>query len=341
MKQGHGVHFEEPGIVYTVEGWNSRKLDRGNAGNDGVTLQLQFQPGSESKEGVNPILTFWDGTREKNLIISQWWTWLFVEGWLKDQRGRVYYGHLPLSGGLRQGKPLTAFLTSGREGIVCYINSVPGERHPGLTLDPSNFRGRLVLGSSPRGKSQWVGDLFALAVYDHALQAEEMADLGRGLLFEMSAQQARKEGAEAAYTFSEDSGLWAHDQMGLAPDLLVPPTYQPLKRAILMPVWETVGLRWSSLEDVVVNILGFVPLGFFTVLFLERIFRLSRRQASTLTILAGFATSLFIEVVQAYLPARGSAQEDVICNVAGTWCGVILLRVNAQRFLPAKWISRL
>jgi hypothetical protein len=341
LKQGHGVHFEEAGIVYTVDSWNSRGLNRSPAGNDGVTLQLRIQPGTESKEGIYSILTFWDATREKNLIISQWGTWLLAQCWVKNRRGRVYYRELALSGGLRHGKPQTAFLTSGREGIICYINSVPGERYPDLTLDPSNFRGRLVLGDAPTGKSQWVGDLFALAIYDRALPAEEMADLGQTPLWGISTQQSKQEDAEAVYAFSEGSGLWVHDRTGLAPDLLIPPDYQRLKRTILMPVWQTFALSWSFLKDVVVNILGFVPLGFFTVLFLERFFRFSRRRASTLAILAGFATSLFIEVVQAYLPTRVSDQLGLILNVAGTCCGVILFQTDLQRFLRRGWLSRL
>jgi hypothetical protein len=340
-KNGHGVHFEEPGIVYTVEGWNSRGLNRSHPGNNAVTLQLGIQPGTESRAGVNPILTFWDATREKNFTLVQWGTVLLVQGWLKDQTGRVFYGQRGLSGGLRQGKPQSVFITSGREGITCYINSVRGNRHADLTFDMSNFRGRIVLGDSPRGKNQWVGDLLELALYDHALEAGEVSDLDRIPLCEMSLQLAKNEGAEAVYAFSEGSGLWVHDRMGFAPNLLVPRYYQRLKITFLMPPWRDFRLRWSYFKDVGINILGFVPLGLFTALFFESSLRLSQHRAALLTILAGFGTSLFIEVIQAYLPTRVSDLTDIICNVAGTECGVILLRVDLQRFLPAKWMSRL
>jgi len=92
--------------------------------------------------------------------------------------------------------------------------------------------------------------------------------------------------------------------------------------------WVTSGY-W---EDVGINIVGFIPLGFFSVAYFST--ARAGRHAVAMAILLGFLTSLAIEVLQAYLPTRDSGINDLVTNTCGTGLGVLLYRSSSfQRFV--------
>ena len=78
-----------------------------------------------------------------------------------------------------------------------------------------------------------------------------------------------------------------------------------------------------NVEDVVINILGFIPFGFLGVLWLRERWRGPIVGVVVLVMLAGFAVSFGIEQAQAYLPTRDSSLLDVITNMVGTTIRVI------------------
>jgi len=72
-----------------------------------------------------------------------------------------------------------------------------------------------------------------------------------------------------------------------------------------------------------INILGFVPVGFTIAWYLsER--GIKRLRVVVIVLILGTGTSLFIEIIQAYLPERSSQLIDVITNSSGTAIGVCL-----------------
>jgi glycopeptide antibiotics resistance protein len=82
--------------------------------------------------------------------------------------------------------------------------------------------------------------------------------------------------------------------------------------------------------DVLTNLLGFIPFGFFLSAYLwmrkpRSIFQL----LLTTTVIAG-CISLSIELIQVYLPTRSSQLMDVITNILGTAFGVTLLLKNPK-----------
>jgi VanZ family protein len=75
---------------------------------------------------------------------------------------------------------------------------------------------------------------------------------------------------------------------------------------------------WTGF-DVVSNVLGYVPLGFFLVLAALRSGR--RLFAFRLAVLAGTSLSLAMESLQVYLPDRVPSNLDLVLNIAGTTFG--------------------
>src|SRR6202021_4150571 len=92
-----------------------------------------------------------------------------------------------------------------------------------------------------------------------------------------------------------------------------------------LPIWEYV-------KDVLLNVGGFLPLGFVVCAYLA--FGRSRGKAIFFTIFAAGMLSMAIEVLQAYIPRRVSGTTDIITNTLGATLGAALARPGAvRRFL--------
>ena len=81
------------------------------------------------------------------------------------------------------------------------------------------------------------------------------------------------------------------------------------------------------------RITGFIPLGLFFCAYLSSAGRIKR--PGRVTIILGFAVSLTIEVLQAYILTRDSETTDLITNTFGTGLGFWLYRCHAGRVLFA------
>jgi glycopeptide antibiotics resistance protein len=98
--------------------------------------------------------------------------------------------------------------------------------------------------------------------------------------------------------------------------------------------WSEFHSRWSYWVNVGINIAGFIPLGFFFRAYFSAIGNIKR--ATGLTIALGFAVSLTIEVLQAFLPTRDSGMNDLITNTFGTSLGAILCTWSIKH----NWFAR-
>ncbi|MBA4323032.1 MAG: hypothetical protein C0408_09475, partial [Odoribacter sp.] len=81
--------------------------------------------------------------------------------------------------------------------------------------------------------------------------------------------------------------------------------------------------NWPFTQDVIINLFGFIPFGFFFAAFLMKFTEGRRLPAYLITSLLGIAVSLLIEFSQSYLPTRDSSLVDVAMNSAGTMLGVV------------------
>ena len=100
------------------------------------------------------------------------------------------------------------------------------------------------------------------------------------------------------------------------------------------PPWEEFKPNWGYYEDLLINIGGFVPLGFFFCAYFSSVRRLDRVVLATIVL--GGVVSLVIEVLQAFLPTRDSGMTDIITNTLGSAIGAILCNCDSIQAQLAK-----
>ena len=103
--------------------------------------------------------------------------------------------------------------------------------------------------------------------------------------------------------------------------------------------WDEYSPDWGYLKSVLINIAGFIPLGFFSNAYLSSIRKL--RRAALFTILLGCVATLTIETLHPYLPTRDSGMTDLITNTLGTCLGGAMYRVGAVRMLCFAILNRI
>ncbi|MCE3224959.1 MAG: rane protein of unknown function [Nitrospira sp.] len=73
-------------------------------------------------------------------------------------------------------------------------------------------------------------------------------------------------------------------------------------------------------QDILVNVLLYVP---FSLLYLQRSATVTRSLVLTVMLL-GLCLSCAVELYQLYSHNRRAAISDIVCNVTGTWVGVVM-----------------
>jgi glycopeptide antibiotics resistance protein len=95
---------------------------------------------------------------------------------------------------------------------------------------------------------------------------------------------------------------------------------------VLIGPWDDFQWTSSYFSDVIINLVGFIPLGFFMSLFLSKVAGIHFWKTNLLlTITICFIISLCIELIQVYLPTRSSQLSDLFLNTLGGGLGALLV----------------
>lgn len=215
-------------------------------------------------------------------------------------------------------------LTSGLQGTRAYIDGVLVRPVQKFRIPADDFRGRLVVANSPVLNDSWSGELKAIALYSDEMTAEQV--LRNYDAWMRTGKPDRKDSSRAValYLFDGHSGSVIHNRAGANGDLYIPKRFSELHHTLLRQPWDEFAPNWGYLEDVLINIAGFIPLGFFCYAYLSLIRGVKR--AVLVTVIFGCLLSLTVEILQAYLPTRDSGMTDIITNTSGTAVGILFYR---------------
>lgn len=226
-------------------------------------------------------------------------------------------------------------ITSGVQGTTVYLDGILVQSSPTFRIGKKDFSGRIIIGTSPVAYDTWRGKLLGLAVFGCELTPSQVSQHYQAWLNGRS-EIVRSDQPAALYTFAERSGNIAHNQIVSGPDLAIPVTFSMPYKPFLKAFWKEFSPNQSYFRDVLINIAGFVPLGFFFCMFFSS--GQPSRKTVVATIILGAFFSLTIEVLQWYIPSRDSGTTDIFTNTLGTVLGAMLYRGGTLEVL-LRWLE--
>jgi hypothetical protein len=324
LSDGKGIHFSRRCIIYTKD-MLARRSTQSEPGS--LSIEMAIQADTVWKNALPVILAIYDGHSCDRFIICQWKSSLIIRSIQTDSCRYERSREIGIQDALLKGKTRFISITSGARGTSVYVDGKLQDWRKELSLlHPHEFfSGHLVLGNSAVGKDSWTGMLYALSIYDQDLISEEVLQHYEAWRENGSISNEIGSLPIALYLFNERAGQIVRDHSGLGNDLVIPEHFTPLRhRMLVMPTEDFRADRRYAI-DVAINILGFIPFGFFIVWYLsEKGF--AHVRIVIITMVLGIGTSLFIEIVQTYLPTRSSQLMDVLSNSGGTVLGIYLWR---------------
>jgi VanZ family protein len=223
-------------------------------------------------------------------------------------------------------------ITSDKHNTAVYLDGKKVKEYRNYSLTPTKEltpAWRIVMGNDPTGKRPWTGKIHGLALYNHSLSSEKVSEHFEKWRSESALSLLKGKDIIALYPMDEQSGNTIHNVVNDRYNLLIPDKFEILKKNFLQLSCNALKLDISTLRDVGINIIGFIPLGYFLFVYIFSIQSLKTPswRLIILAILGGIAVSLIIEILQAYLPTRNSSLTDLIFNTFGTALGVISARI--------------
>jgi VanZ like protein/concanavalin A-like lectin/glucanase superfamily protein len=330
----NGIHFDGYGQIYnTVSGNMPGEIAPDGKGS--VTVELWVRPWQKKYPHFSSIFFVDHPDKSKNFAIIQSGPDLLVQAPFVDRDSHTSFRRIWIDDACAKGEPRFVTLTSGADGSNLYLEGV-FQKHSPFTLTSDSLFGRLLLGHPPLGHQPWTGDILGVAIYGKTLNANDVSQHYKAWQDHNTADLSKHSEVAALYIFDERSGSVVHSRAGSAPDLFIPKSFSPLHPTILSYEFE---FDRAELADVLINIFGFAPFGFFLCAYLRSGKTLTGTKAILWAILLGGVTSLAIELLQVYLPSRDSSLLDVIDNILGTALGAFLFTWIAKKIGPRSKIA--
>jgi hypothetical protein len=317
---GVGIRTGKYGIAYNADLQGFRDAN----GTDGFTLVLAARALPGARIAFKSLVMLHDGSDEAQLMIGQWKnTMIVMNGNDYDNSQRT--PKLIVKDGLAPDRVrLFTIVASSLHGTAVYVDGVPVMRRKGVILKIP-FEGKtlqLVLGNSVYGNQSWDGDLLGLALYADVLSKQAVRGIYRQWTERGLLEADRRHGLLIAYAFDEQGGYSVNDKSGSGNELTIPKVMVGLRRPWLATMWYRYKLDTPAIIEIVLNIVGFAPLG---IVLFPLLAGTNRRRLVVCVFVIGIclSLSLFIETGQAWLPSRNSSAFDVILNTLGGAIGAL------------------
>jgi VanZ family protein len=239
----------------------------------------------------------------------------------------------------RQRRLVFLTITSGTQGTAVYVDGALVRAFPDFRFSGKNLAGQLVIGTSPVAPDSWPGKLRGLAIYHQDLTAAQVFQHYQTWTNKGRPDVAEEERAVALYLFEEHTGNTVHNKVRSGVDLYIPDHYMIFHQLLLEPPWEEYRTSRTYWKNVLINIAGFIPLGFFFYAYWS--WARPIKQARLATVILGATVSITMEILQAYLPTRNSGVTDIFTNTFGTWVGVMLYRSKIAQTLYREGLRRI
>jgi hypothetical protein len=328
---GNGLNFAYPGTVLSS---GAIRMPSSQA-EASCSLEVWVEP--EFPWDTNTLLAFYAPESAAQFSLGQSDGDLELRRNIEDQHYRRRTERLFIDTVFPHRKQVFITVASGAQQTALYIDGVLVKTSRDFRLSGRDFTGQLVVATSPVENASWSGELRGLAIYGEELTGAQVFRHYETWTKEGQPEVAENERAVGVYLFDEHAGKIVHNQVRSGIDLYIPEDYRIVDEKFLDYPWREFEASWGYCKDVLINIGGFIPLGFFFCAYFSSVRR--TKKAALATIVLGAAVSLTIEVLQAYLPTRDSGMTDIITNTLGTCLGAMLYRYEAARALFAQVLN--
>jgi hypothetical protein len=323
LRDMNGIRFYGQGIVKYSEPDDFLKAFSDSGA---ISIEFRIRPEQDNSKYIASIFTLLDARGEVAVLCGQWKSHLVIRSFNEDKKGRARYYEWGLENVLQRNEVRILTITSGPRGTDLYLDGVRKHHYSRnlLLTDLRRYPGNLILGNTPTGESYWTGSFLGMVIYDRTLNSGEVLDHFHGWQKRGQSVTSGENGPIALYLFDEHVGSQIRNHSGDRRHLLMPVTFQPLRRTILGAPEKDQWFSRGNLMDVAINALGFAPFGFFLAAWLRFSNNNSAPVAYWIAITLCFCISIAIELTQAYLPMRDSSLLDVISNTLGAVAGILL-----------------
>jgi hypothetical protein len=326
LKETNGLHFGKIGIAYTPSPFNAPSPES-------LTIEIAIKMPKQRRKHLAAIFDIWDAKGKRHVELCQWDSSLMV---IKSRSRYFKDAHSKLCKSMSPLQQYFITITSSRNGGTdLYINGVNVRSTHSFDLCDSGVSlGRLVLGNSSSAQNPWQSDISAFSIYSRVFNGNEVLD--RYLWWTKNHSIPQPEISTAAYSFDEHKGHIALDLSGRSCTINIPSVFFIPQKQVFIPLWEDFRLDMDLFIDYAVNIVGFIPFGYFFCALLWSIGGFVRRNCWLITLVAGSAISLFFEIAQIFIPTRISQLSDLILNITGTLLGIYAFSYYSKRKIKSK-----
>jgi len=315
LPDGGGLGFDGYGQIYSAQPITPLAIPPDAA------IELVFTPAHPYGTASTVFALINRGT--VNFAIGQSLTDLFVQGSFTSSAGK------PLAklwlNRVCSKQELFVTVTMAPHHVDVYLD---GRLVRSFPVSPvQTLAGKILIGHSASGTGYWSGTVARLAISDQTLDAAQITrryqqwKTNRHLV-----QDVNDRGI--AYEFTTPANDLITGVTTNSPALFIPRTFR-LSRPNLLE-WPEHFNR-SVAIDALVNVAGFIPFGLFTCLCIFWWTRWGITRCVIMTILAGAAVSLAIELLQVLLPTRDSSLADVLTNILGAAIGAVMVSIRPVR----------
>lgn len=324
---GRGIRFEAPsvpeksnpgGILFTPDGIACRVNPGCEKG--AVSIEIQLKAATETSGCIKRIVDLRTADGSEAFYMGQWKSYLIVRSFASRPAGGKPYEEIGIADALTAGKENSVAVSSNSAGTVIYLDGQPAKQFPGIRLlkESEALAGhRLYLENSPEIGCPWAGDIYGFAIYGRGIGPGEAME---GFRLREDAgtfcHGGRADEAAACYRFGGIDAERILDLSANRNDLTA-----SRRLFFKKPALHLSRLSEHNGRDFLLNVIGFIPLGF--LYFLERVKagKKSLPRSATEAVMLGVALSLAVELTQAWLPTRDSSMADLIANTAGALTG--------------------
>lgn len=239
-------------------------------------------------------------------IIGQWKTFFIVMQGM-DFRNEKRAPRLIADLADHIGQSVNLKITVGALDNKLSINGNLQSSIDSLAYSLKKDAAKISIGNSPDGKRGWRGNIEQLTIH-----LQDGPDESDTLIRD--------------YAFNQDNLPLVYDIAKSKSHLLAPKPGRFPSPNILKQISIKQFLDGNLLTDFLLNIVGFIPLGFVTAL----LYWFTMKQPSfnsrlvVTALIFGFLVSIFIEYTQIFLPGRSSHLHDLLLNVAGQLSGIAI-----------------